>query len=99
MRISDWRSDVCSSDLIFKLWDGGMSLHGGVIGVLVAIWYVTKKEKLSFLRFCDYIACVVPFGLFFGRLSNFLNGALRSEGRRVGNECVSPRGSRWSPSR
>ena len=61
---------------IFKLWDGGMSLHGGVIGVLVAIWYVTKKEKLSFLRFCDYIACVVPFGLFFGRLANFVNGEL-----------------------
>ncbi|WP_295326884.1 prolipoprotein diacylglyceryl transferase [uncultured Sphingopyxis sp.] len=61
---------------IFKLWDGGMSLHGGVIGVLVAIWYVTRKEKLSFLRFCDYIACVVPFGLFFGRLANFVNGEL-----------------------
>ena len=61
---------------IFKLWDGGMSLHGGVIGVLVAIWYVTKKEKLSFLRFCDYVACVVPFGLFFGRLANFVNGEL-----------------------
>lgn len=61
---------------IFKLWDGGMSLHGGVIGVLIAIWYVTKKEKLSFLRFCDYVACVVPFGLFFGRLANFVNGEL-----------------------
>lgn len=61
---------------IFKLWDGGMSLHGGVVGVLIAIWYVTRKEKLSFLRFCDYVACVVPFGLFFGRLANFVNGEL-----------------------
>ncbi|SNS55299.1 prolipoprotein diacylglyceryl transferase [Sphingopyxis indica] len=61
---------------ILRLWDGGMSLHGGVAGVLIAIWYVTKKEKLSFLRFCDYIACVVPFGLFFGRLANFVNGEL-----------------------
>lgn len=61
---------------IFKLWDGGMSLHGGVVGVLIAIWYVTRKDKLSFLRFCDYIACVVPFGLFFGRLANFVNGEL-----------------------
>ncbi len=61
---------------ILKLWDGGMSLHGGVAGVLIAIWYVTRKEKLSFLRFCDYIACVVPFGLFFGRLANFVNGEL-----------------------
>ncbi|MDP3781766.1 MAG: prolipoprotein diacylglyceryl transferase, partial [Sphingopyxis sp.] len=47
---------------VFRLWDGGMSLHGGVIGVLIAIWYVTRKEKLSFLRFCDYVACVIPFG-------------------------------------
>ena len=61
---------------IFKLWDGGMSLHGGVIGVLVAIWYVTRKEKLSFLRFCDYIACTIPFGLFLGRIANFVNGEL-----------------------
>src|SRR3990167_5814409 len=61
---------------VFRLWDGGMSLHGGVIGVLIAIWYVTRKEKLSFLRFCDYVACVVPFGLFFGRLANFVNGEL-----------------------
>jgi phosphatidylglycerol:prolipoprotein diacylglycerol transferase len=61
---------------IFKLWDGGMSLHGGVIGVLIAIWYVTRKEKLSFLRFCDYIACVIPFGLFLGRIANFVNGEL-----------------------
>src|SRR3546814_6774486 len=61
---------------IFKLWYGGMSLHGGVVGVLLAIWYVTRKEKLNFLRFCDYIACVVPFGLFFGRLANFVNGEL-----------------------
>ena len=61
---------------IFRLWDGGMSLHGGVIGVLVAIWYVTRKEKLNFLRFCDYIACVVPIGLFLGRLANFVNGEL-----------------------
>jgi phosphatidylglycerol:prolipoprotein diacylglycerol transferase len=61
---------------ILKLWDGGMSLHGGVIGVMIAIWFVTRREKLSFLRFCDYIACVVPFGLFFGRLANFVNGEL-----------------------
>ena len=61
---------------IFRLWDGGMSLHGGAIGVIIAIWYVTRKEKLSFLRFCDYIACVIPFGLFLGRIANFVNGEL-----------------------
>lgn len=61
---------------VFRLWDGGMSLHGGALGVLIAIGYVTRKEKLSFLRFCDYIACVIPFGLFFGRIANFVNSEL-----------------------
>ena len=61
---------------IFKLWEGGMSLHGGAIGVIIAIWLMARKEKLSFLRVCDYIACAVPFGLFFGRLANFVNGEL-----------------------
>jgi len=61
---------------IFKLWEGGMSLHGGTIGVILAIWWMARREKLSFLRVCDYIACVVPFGLFFGRLANFVNGEL-----------------------
>lgn len=61
---------------IFKLWEGGMSLHGGAIGVIIAIWWIARQEKLSFLRVCDYIACAVPFGLFFGRLANFVNGEL-----------------------
>ncbi len=61
---------------VFKLWEGGMSLHGGTIGVIIAIWWLTRQQKLNFLRFCDYIACVVPFGLFFGRLANFVNGEL-----------------------
>ena len=61
---------------IFKLWEGGMSLHGGTIGVILAIWWMARQEKLSFLRMCDYIACAVPFGLFFGRLANFVNGEL-----------------------
>ncbi len=61
---------------IFKLWDGGMSFHGGVLGVTLAIWYVTRRDKLSFLRVCDYVACVVPIGMLLGRLANFVNGEL-----------------------
>ena len=61
---------------ILKLWDGGMSFHGGVIGTSLGILYFARKEKLSWLRIHDYVACCVPFGLFFGRLANFVNQEL-----------------------
>ncbi len=61
---------------VLKLWEGGMSLHGGVIGVIVAITLFTRKHGLNFLRVCDYIACATPFGLFLVRLANFVNGEL-----------------------
>lgn len=61
---------------ILKLWDGGMSFHGGVIGTSLGIVYFAHKEKLSWLRIHDYVACCVPFGLFFGRLANFINQEL-----------------------
>ena len=61
---------------ILKLWDGGMSFHGGVIGTSLGIFYLARKEKLSWLRIHDYVACCVPFGLFFGRLANFVNQEL-----------------------
>jgi phosphatidylglycerol:prolipoprotein diacylglycerol transferase len=53
-----------------------MSFHGGVIGVLVAIAWVARRNRLSFIRVCDYIAVNVPFGMFFGRIANFINGEL-----------------------
>ena len=61
---------------VFKLWEGGMSFHGGLVGVLLAIAWVAWKNKLPFLRLCDYIAVCVPFGMLFGRLANFVNGEL-----------------------
>jgi phosphatidylglycerol---prolipoprotein diacylglyceryl transferase len=61
---------------ILKLWDGGMSFHGGVIGTSLGIFYFARKQKLSWLRIHDYVACCVPFGLFFGRLANFVNQEL-----------------------
>jgi phosphatidylglycerol:prolipoprotein diacylglycerol transferase len=61
---------------ILKLWDGGMSFHGGMIGTVLGILYLSRKEKLNWLRIHDYVACCVPFGLFFGRLANFVNHEL-----------------------
>ncbi len=61
---------------LLRLWDGGMSFHGGVIGVLVAIAWVCRQSDLKFLRVADYIAVNVPFGMLLGRLANFVNGEL-----------------------
>jgi phosphatidylglycerol:prolipoprotein diacylglycerol transferase len=61
---------------ILKLWDGGMSFHGGVIGTSLGIFYLARKDGLNWLRLHDYVACCVPFGLFFGRLANFINQEL-----------------------
>jgi phosphatidylglycerol:prolipoprotein diacylglycerol transferase len=61
---------------ILKLWDGGMSFHGGLIGTVLGLLYLSRKEKLNWLRVHDYVACCVPFGLFFGRLANFVNHEL-----------------------
>jgi phosphatidylglycerol:prolipoprotein diacylglycerol transferase len=61
---------------VFKLWNGGMSFHGGVIGVTLGILYMARKEGLNWLRVHDYVACCAPFGLFFGRIANFVNGEL-----------------------
>lgn len=61
---------------LFKLWEGGMSFHGGVLGVLAAIAWVCRQGQISFLRTADYISVNVPFGMLFGRLANFVNGEL-----------------------
>ncbi|HEU0043093.1 prolipoprotein diacylglyceryl transferase [Sphingomonas sp.] len=61
---------------VLRLWDGGMSFHGGVIGTSLGLILFARKHGLNWLRIHDYVACTVPFGLFFGRLANFVNGEL-----------------------
>ena len=61
---------------IFMINRGGMSFHGGLIGVLFAAWYFGKKSKKGFFTVSDFLAPVVPVGLFFGRIANFINGEL-----------------------
>jgi phosphatidylglycerol:prolipoprotein diacylglycerol transferase len=61
---------------LLKLWNGGMSFHGGLIGTLAAIGWVSWRGGLNLVRVADYVAVCVPFGLFFGRLANFVNGEL-----------------------
>ena len=76
---------------VFKLWEGGMSFHGGVIGVTLGILYLARKHGLNWLRVHDYVACCVPFGLFFGRLANFVNGELWGRPTDVPWAVVFPR--------
>jgi len=61
---------------IFRIWEGGMSFHGGLLGVLVAMWLFGRKYKHSFFELTDFVAPLVPIGLATGRLGNFINGEL-----------------------
>jgi phosphatidylglycerol---prolipoprotein diacylglyceryl transferase len=72
-----YRPSMLTEPLEFaKLWEGGMSFHGGLIGLIVSIWAACRREKLSTLRFADYIAVVAPLGPLFVRPANFVNGEL-----------------------
>jgi phosphatidylglycerol:prolipoprotein diacylglycerol transferase len=61
---------------VFAIWKGGMSFHGGFIGVMIAIAVYSVVNKIDMLRLGDLVAPCVPFGLFFGRIANFINGEL-----------------------
>ncbi len=61
---------------IFKLWQGGMSFHGGFAGVLIAIAFWARRQKLTFLTVTDLAAAATPIGIFFGRIANFINAEL-----------------------
>jgi len=61
---------------IFKIWQGGMSFHGALIGVILGNYLFSKKVKVNSFFFLDLIACVAPIGIFFGRIANFINGEL-----------------------
>ena len=61
---------------LFKIWAGGMSFHGGLVGVLVALMWQAKRMKATFLQLGDFVAPLVPIGLGAGRIGNFLNAEL-----------------------
>lgn len=61
---------------IFAVWEGGMSFHGGFLGVLLAVLWVARKYQLRWLTLTDFVAPLVPLGLATGRLGNFINGEL-----------------------
>ena len=61
---------------ILKIWQGGMSFHGGLAGVALAIIIFCRNAKANFFKYSDIISCVAPIGIFLGRVANFINGEL-----------------------
>ena len=61
---------------ILKIWEGGMSFHGGLLGVIIATIIFSKIKRINFFYFADIICCVAPIGLFLGRIANFINAEL-----------------------
>src|SRR5690348_13742241 len=61
---------------LFRVWEGGMSFHGGLLGVLLAVFWWTRRNKLVFFDVVDFVAPIVPIGLGLGRLGNFIGGEL-----------------------
>lgn len=62
--------------ILLKLWEGGMSFHGGLLGVITAMIIYARSQKVHFFQVADFVAPLVPLGLMFGRIGNFINGEL-----------------------
>jgi phosphatidylglycerol:prolipoprotein diacylglycerol transferase len=94
---------------LFKVWEGGMSFHGGLIGVLLAILFFARQQGFHFFQVADFLAPLVPPGLFAGRLGNFVNGELwghrtdapwgmRLPCEKFPGQCLDQvQGTLWSP--
>jgi phosphatidylglycerol---prolipoprotein diacylglyceryl transferase len=76
---------------LIAAWEGGMSFHGGLLGVIVAVWLFCRRHKLSMLSVADLCCAFAPVGLFFGRLANFVNGELWGRVTNVPWAMVFPR--------
>ncbi|OGT46665.1 MAG: prolipoprotein diacylglyceryl transferase [Gammaproteobacteria bacterium RIFCSPHIGHO2_12_FULL_41_20] len=72
----NWQGLFVDPLLIFQTWKGGMSFHGGLIGVIIAMLFYARKNNLALINLTDFIAPAIPIGLAAGRLGNFINGEL-----------------------
>jgi phosphatidylglycerol:prolipoprotein diacylglycerol transferase len=77
---------------IFTVWQGGMSFHGGLLGVCVATILFCRKRDIPLFTFADMLGCAAPIGLFFGRIANFINGELFGRAADVPWAMVFPMG-------
>ena len=75
---------------ILRVWEGGMSFHGGLLGVMIATWWFGKRNGKSFFQLMDFIAPLVPIGLGAGRIGNFINAELYGRATDVSWAMVFP---------
>lgn len=88
--IYEWEKFSTEPWKIFYTWEGGMSFHGGAIGVVLAIILFARRSKLDMVALGDLVAIAAPIGLFFGRLANFINGELWGKPTSVSWAMVFP---------
>lgn len=88
--IYDLKAYIAEPLLILKIWQGGMSFHGGLVGVLAASLWWARKHRMHFFDIVDFVAPLVPPGLGFGRLGNFINGELWGKYTEAGWGVIFP---------
>ncbi|MFA7345249.1 MAG: prolipoprotein diacylglyceryl transferase [Terrimicrobiaceae bacterium] len=76
MLLYDWDRFIADPLVFFKFWDGGMSSHGGMAGIVVFTFIYARRKHVSWLNIGDNLVVVAPVGIFFGRCANFINGEL-----------------------
>jgi phosphatidylglycerol:prolipoprotein diacylglycerol transferase len=72
----NWNGWIHDPLMIFRVWEGGMASHGGILGLTLYTWWFARRHHLSWTSIGDNLCVVAPIGLFFGRLANFINGEL-----------------------
>ena len=83
--------------MVFRIWEGGMSFHGGLLGVMAGVWLWCRRQNLHFMDAMDFVAPLVPLGLGFGRLGNYIGGELWGKFTGGGWGVVVPRGLAGTP--
>ena len=81
----------------FRVWEGGMASHGGILGVIIVVLWTTWKKKYSFWNMTDSLALVAPIGLFCGRIANFINGELWGRPTNVAWAVIFPQAEDITP--